>query len=156
MKIQEKLTQLKKEAERLDNLTKLYPDLEEYTGRWERSVVCSVSVNGLVTDFDSRFNCGCCSDSPWEVWPYLKTPYGRVYSNPARFSVGTKYDHDIAIPDKDWKKDLLRAGIADTVIEKISEVFEQNRTILKDQNQENFNSIDRLFDNPQEESEPLI
>jgi hypothetical protein len=163
MKIQEKLDELRREAEKnqveaekLEELAKLYPDLEEHIGRWNKSVMCSASVNGLVTDFDDRFNCGCCPDSPWEVWPYLDTPCGKVYSNPAEFQVGEKYEGSAATPCKDWQNSLRKAGISEKVIEGVSNRFDSFREELKNSLKKDLDYVDMRFDNPSEEPEPFI
>lgn len=122
---------LRKEAERAmaeaDRLTRLqaeFPDLRRHEGRWKKVVYCSKSVNQSVDDFESRHNCGCCNDSPLEVWPYKSTPEGRVYTDPPCFFVGERdvwgYG-DRAHPD--WGKGLRTAGIPEPLIERIGRLM---------------------------------
>src|SRR5262249_36369247 len=97
VKITEHLAKLRKdysdstaEVARLEKLAALYPDLRRYEGRWKKFAFCSASVNDKVTDYETRFNCSCCPDSPLEFWPYLETEHGRVYSDPPDFFIGEK------------------------------------------------------------------
>lgn len=113
------------EVDRLQIMLEKYPDLKQQTGRWDKVAYCSPSVNGQVTDFDWRYNCGCCWDTPVEVWPYLQTELGKIYSLPATFIVGNKY-HKGRVAKKGWKEDLQKAGIADKIIERISHLITED------------------------------
>ena len=127
-KLTKEAQEKQKEAERLENLYKFYPDLKKHVGRWDKIAYYSASVNSLVTDYNSRHNCGCCSDSPLEVWPYLKTEFGNVYSDPPSFMVGERdYDEpggERAYPE--WQDKLKAKNISEAVIEKISSLFEDS------------------------------
>ena len=78
------------EAARLERLLAAYPDLKKHTGRWEKVAYFSKEANSKVTNYDCRHNCGCCNDSPLEIWPYVETSDGKVYSDPASFMVGER------------------------------------------------------------------
>lgn len=118
------IEQLRKEAAeklalatQLEQLLAKYPNLRKHTGRWNKVAYYSKDVNALVDRFDMRHNCGCCNDSPLEVWPYLETPLGKVYSEPSMFRVGEKepfYHGDR--PYKGWDKQLRDAGIPEPII----------------------------------------
>lgn len=102
-------------AERLSRLVKEYPDLEKRSGRWNKEVYASKTVNGRVDQYETRYNCGCCGDdSPLEVWPYIETPDGRVYSNPPYFFVANRG----GVERKGWKQDMQKAGISESIIQK--------------------------------------
>jgi len=127
MKPEEKVSQLlreakksQKEADLLRGLLAEFPDLEIRTGRWNKVAYVSASVNSKVTDYDVRYNCGCCNDSPREVWPFVETPLGKVYSNPPYFFVG-KRDEYIGgcVADIGWDEQLRKAGIPDALIDRI-------------------------------------
>lgn len=112
------------EAERLLRLQAEFPDLKKYVGRWNKVAYYSKSVNDKVTDYESRHNCGCCNDSPLEVWPYVETPDGRVYSDPPSFMVGERVPvsyGDRAYPG--WEKKLLDVGISGAVVERVSHLM---------------------------------
>lgn len=132
--VQEELDKLKTEAgkkvaeaERLVRLSALFPDLQKHVGRWNKVAYYSSSVNSKVERFDLRHNCGCCSDSPLEVWPYLETPDGRVYSNPPCFQVGEKYFLGGDRPYPKWKESLEKASISKVIVEAISAHFRFDR-----------------------------
>lgn len=132
--IQEELTKLNKEAaektaevERLTLLSTEFPDLKKHVGRWDKVAYYSSSVNSKVDQVELRHNCGCCSDSPLEAWPYLETPNGKVYSDPPCFQVGEMHYLGGDGPYPKWKEGLKSAGISEVVIEVISMHFKRDR-----------------------------
>lgn len=123
-----KLATIDAEIARVQALTQLYPDLKRHVGRWNKVAYCSPSVNGLVTDFEHRFNCGCCGDSPMELWPYLETPHGRIYSSPTGIFVGEKDPFfGGAVSRSGWREDLQRHGLPEALIEKVAVLFKDER-----------------------------
>lgn len=112
------------EANGLERLLSKFPDLEININRWQRVRCSSPSANGFVTRFDIGHNCGCCSDSPLEVWPYLETDDGRVYSKPARFVVGEK-DPTFYVdrPYTGWDAKMGEAGIPKSIIDAVRAHF---------------------------------
>lgn len=125
-----------REIERLKRLLAVFPDLQRDIGRWEKVVYSSKAVNELVTDYDRRLNCGCCPDSPLEIWPYLETPDGRIYSNPSCFVVGERHWISGAISQPGWKDKLRSAKIPEAIIERIAQGFrddsEKRKQIAED------------------------
>jgi hypothetical protein len=115
------------EIDRLNNLQKLFPDLKKYEGRWKKVVYYSKAANPIATEYESRHSCGCCSDSVLEIWPYAVTDYGRVHTDPPRFSVGERHYISGDKPYKGWKDDLSNAGIRPEVIESVNERFKNDR-----------------------------
>jgi hypothetical protein len=104
-------------ANRLTQLKKQFPDLREVTGRWNKVVYASKQANDKVEAFEWRRNCGCCADSPIEVWFYLVTELGRVYSDPPMFFVGEQNpDTYRPEPRTGWDEDLIRAAIPERMI----------------------------------------
>lgn len=125
------------EAERLQQLQKEFPDLRRHVGRWNKVAWCSKSVNARVDRFDMRHNCGCCRDSPLEVWPYLETPHGKVYADPPQYFVG----HDSPygdLPEAGWEAKMLKEGIPESVVGAVSVHFRR----AKD---EAFDDVRRAF-----------
>lgn len=114
MTIEQDIDELKAaatEAERLEKLKQAYPNVKTYVGRWDKKVYCTADVNFLVDQHEKRFNCGCCGDSPLELWTYLETENGRVYSDPPKFVIGEKdYVLDFRL-DEGWEDDLLQSGL---------------------------------------------
>lgn len=111
------------EAENLEKLKELYPDLHKVTGRWNKIVWCTPTVNSIVANYDKRHNCGCCPDSPLEIWPYLETPYGKVYSDPACFKPGEKSWSGGDRPNRNWHQSFLDANINPEIIKMVKEHF---------------------------------
>jgi hypothetical protein len=132
--VKEKLDELERErlalvdrVTKLEMLQKEVPDLEINTNRWRTERYSSQSVNSIVDNVEIGYNCGCCSDSPVEAWPFVDRAGERIFSKPASFQVGEKgYDY-VDRPHDGWRKQLTAAGIADVVIEKIATYFRVQR-----------------------------
>jgi len=132
---QEEAAKLRKEAEaklaeadRLARLQAEFPDLRKQVGRWDKVAYCSKSVNSKVTHYEARHNCGCCNDSPLEIWPYLETANGRIYSDPPEFKLGERdpmYGGDIPYPG--WRDKLRAAGIPEAIVDKLKHHFREER-----------------------------
>lgn len=113
------------EADRLAGLLVAFPDIRKYTGRWNKVAYYSKTANTQVNDFDSRHNCGCCVDSPLEIWPYVETPHGRVYADPPMFSVGERDPNTYGDrPNTGWDTQLRNASIPEAIIERVSHLFQ--------------------------------
>lgn len=134
------IEQLRKEAAekialagQLEQLLVKYPNLRKHTGRWNKVAYYSKDVNAVVDRFDMRHNCGCCNDSPLEVWPYLETPLGKVYSEPSMFRVGEKepYYHGDR-PYKGWDKTMRDAGIPEPIIGAVKMHFKREADEAKE------------------------
>lgn len=124
-------------ADKLEVLLKEYPNLRKRTGRWNKVAFYTKDVNALVTRFDQRFNCGCCSHSPLEIWPYLETPHGNIYSDPPDFFVGRRGSYSEGdTPDKGWDSKMRDAGIPEPIIGAVGMHFrrvEEEETSEEDQ-----------------------
>ena len=103
------------EAAKLADLLVRFPDLRRHVDRWEKVAYCSASVNGRVTDVEFRYNCGCCSDSPLEAWPFVVIDGQRVYSDPPVFRVADR-DSGGDVPYEGWHTQLAAAGLPEAVI----------------------------------------
>lgn len=130
MSVQDEIESLRKaseksamDAERISRLLSRYPDLKRYVGRWNKVAYYSKSVNPIVDKVDIRHNCGCCSDSPLEAWPYVDTEDGKVYSDPPSFFVGNRaYDYgDEETPG--WDDRMRSHGIPELVMDQIRPRF---------------------------------
>jgi len=142
MKIEDAIVEKRKEIEKLqdevDNLeknSKIYSDLRSHTNRWGHVRYYSKSINADVDEFDSGHNCGCCPDSPLEVWPYKKVDGQKIYSDPPVFIIGDRNSYDCDC-DNDcncewytekaylsWHKKLKKHGISKVVINKIGDML---------------------------------
>lgn len=127
----------KKEAHRLELLEKQFSDLKKYEGRWEKVVFYSVIANEQATNYDWRYNCGCCTDSTVEVWPFFETELGKVYSDPPVFRVGYKKNYRAGLR-AGWDKELRQARISENIIEKIGKSFPMNENETEEPEEEDF------------------
>jgi len=132
MTITEDLDQLRKESEgkaaeaaRLQALHAEFPDLQKRVGRWKKVAYFSKTANPLVKRFDIRHNCGCCNDSPLEIWPYVESPHGNVYSDPPMFQVGERHWISGDTPYPGWKGKMKEAGIPEDIIGAVGMHFKQ-------------------------------
>lgn len=112
-------------ANSIEARTKEFPNLRRHVGRWEKVVYCTKDVNANVTRFDMRHNCGCCSDSPLEVWPYFETPNGPIYSDPPMFFVGERGPYGGDVPEPGWDDKMRAAGIPEIIIGAVGVHFER-------------------------------
>lgn len=115
------------EASRLERLAAAFPDLKKTTGRWNKVAYYSRTVNVRATGYDMRHNCGCCPDSPLEIWPYIETPDGKVYSEPPCFYVGQRHWMGGDEPDENWRQKLDAAEIPTALIERIAYHFQSDK-----------------------------
>lgn len=123
-KKEKEIEDLSKEVEGIKKLLKIYPDLKYHTNRWGTIRLYSKSVNPDTTSYDMGHNCGCCDDSPLEVWPYIEIDGLQIYSDPPIFMIGEKDSwsneySESAYPG--WDKEMGEAKISKTVIDKIKE-----------------------------------
>jgi hypothetical protein len=129
------------EAAKLEGLFKDFPDLLKHVNRWQRVRYYSKSVNPRVTDYDCSHNCGCCSDSPLEVWPYLETENGKVYSDPVCFTVGEKA-HMGDRPYAGWKEKMREAHTPESIIERIQQHFKDEEEKAREELDSSFSEVD--------------
>lgn len=114
------------EAAKLEAMLQAFPNIRKHVGRWNKVAYYSKDVNSKVDRFDLRHNCGCCNDSPLEIWPYLETEHGKVASDPPMFRVGERertYGGDIPYPD--WDKKMQDAGLSEGLIGSVSMHFKR-------------------------------
>jgi len=118
--------EVQKKQQELDLLIKRsekYPDLRRHINRWKTERFCSASLNNRVNDCEIRHNCGCCNDSPLEIWPYIETDLGRIYSDPPCFTVGERHWISGDTPYEGWKEKFRKQDIPETIVERISSYF---------------------------------
>jgi hypothetical protein len=114
----DKVNELRAEADRLEALRRLYPDLREYRGRW-RKVLVSKKAAADCGEAELRRTCGCCSDAPYRAWPYVDTDFGRVYCDPPEHHA-VNCDWSTATADEDLAQRLREAGVREEVAEDIA------------------------------------
>jgi hypothetical protein len=133
-KMESELNEKQTEIERLINLSEIYPDTKKHVNRWKTVRYYNKMVNDKVTNFDMKHNCGCCSDSPLEVWPYLETEYGKLYSDPPCFTVGERsISYYTDTPYSGWDAKMRDAKIPESIIAKIQAHFDScKESIMED------------------------
>lgn len=132
---------LRAEAHRLGTLAHEFPDLEKRVGRWKKVVFSSAAANARATGFDMRHNCGCCADSPLEIWPYAETPHGRVYTKPAEFRVGEREPSFGADkPYEGWEDKMREAGIPESIVSAVAEHFKNEAKKIREEVEEIYGS----------------
>jgi len=124
--IQKEIDEKQEALRRLKILSETFPDLEKHVNRWKKVRYCSPSVNSKTTRFEIKHNCGCCSDSPLEVWPYVETEHGKVYSKPPVFQVGEQHWIAGDTPFEGWKGKLRSANIPEDIIGAVSQHFKES------------------------------
>lgn len=124
-KLREERDRKAAEANQLEALLAEFPDLQKRVGRWNKVAYYSKTANSKVNNYDLRHNCGCCNDSPLELWPYLETPHGKVYSDPPCFQVGERHWIAGDRPYDGWKTKLRDAGIPEPIIKAVVEHFRE-------------------------------
>lgn len=115
------------EADKLEKLLRAFPNLRKQTGRWNKVAYYSKDVNSKVNRFDLRHSCGCCSDSVLEIWPFLETPDGDIYSDPPKFVVGEKHWIAGDRPYANWNKEMRSANIPEAIIDAVQMHFENGK-----------------------------
>lgn len=124
------------EASRIEKLSTAFPDLRRQTARWEKVSYSSKSVNSGVTNYDNRHSCGCCNDSPLQIFPYINTEYGKVYSNPSCFTVGERDYHGGDISYSGWDVKMREADIPEALIERVRGLFQNEKSTENDDEDE--------------------
>ncbi|GEM_PF-6632649 len=104
-----------------------YPDLDRNVFRWDKVCYATAAVNNRVTDYDQRHNCGCCADSPIEVFPYFEEDGLKLYSSPACFHVGQANYGNGEIPAEGWDAKMREAGIPESIIAQIQKFFDNHK-----------------------------
>lgn len=108
-------------AKRLTDLAKEYSDIsiDTYKGH-DRYYTSAVNEEVDLCEII----CDCSYGSLVEVFPYLITQFGRVYSDPPRFVVGEWLDFDYARPFSDWYDRMDMHSIGQSIIDQVFEYFD--------------------------------
>ena len=128
MSYKEKLKKQKDEITKIEKVLKLYPDIEENRDRWGDIKFSSPSINPETDHIFINHNCGCCSDSPLQVWPYKTIEGIKVFSKPACFVVGEMNAYGSGErPYDNWEERFRKENIPETVIDQIQIFFNENK-----------------------------
>jgi uncharacterized protein YuzB (UPF0349 family) len=85
----------------------------------------SKQANVQVTDYDLSHNCGCCNDSPLELWPFMMHGDMKVYSDPPCFTIGERNGYG-EMPYDCWQGPLRAAGIPEELIARVQAYMDEN------------------------------
>lgn len=114
-------------VEKLLTIKKKFPDLKEHVDRWKKVRYCSELANLIVNDCEISYNCGCCSDSPLQVWPYLEIEEIKIYSNPLGIYIGERNYWQGDNPNEGWESDLQACGLSENIIKKVQVYFDNHQ-----------------------------
>ena len=124
--LQEQIINNQRELAILHNLKDKFPDIKINVDRWKNQRKFTEKVNSIVDQVEITHNCGCCSDSPLEAYPYVVIDDSKVYSNPPCFTIGEKGWAGGDIPNSGWEKKLQKENIPDGVLRQIQQYFMDN------------------------------
>lgn len=125
--LQDKIAAYQREISTIESVGEEISDLEISRDRWDHEYYTSKSANSKVTGAWFNHNCGCCADSPLQMWPYLETGDRRIHSSPKYFTIGEKCPNCCDDKPYDgWEEELRQAGIPESVIEIGRQYFKEN------------------------------
>lgn len=135
MEAKEQIEKLAKEAaEKTQEKEKLaaalvkYPDLKIVKNRWNTEFYSSVSVNSKVNQSYTKYNCGCCADSPKELHLYFidEELNMRIFSEPYMFFIGQKTYYGSDAYDENWSTRLREKGISEELVSVLEKKYVSN------------------------------
>lgn len=126
--MEKKIEKLRKEADKLQALKNMFPDLSEERDRWGRVRLSAKSANGKTTDIHTHHTCGCCNDAPFIARPYLKFEGEDIYSSPPSVCIGEKSTSYYGeVWDENWRDKLRAIGIPEATIDKLQPAYEKDK-----------------------------
>ena len=129
--MKDKIKELREEANKLEKIRKEFPDLREGRDRWNKKFLCAKSVNVRVNKYTATHSCGCCSDSPYYIMPYLEFEGERIYSDPFQICVGERCEYIYGQRwYSDWKDRLSKHEIPESLIAEIKKEADDDMKCL--------------------------
>ena len=120
-RLAEEKSSIHSRIEKLQGMLALYPDLVREAGP-KGIRYTSASIAAIALAFDIEDSCECCRDPSIQVWPYVPTPFGKIYSS-SGISVGTRIKHEVVgshcVINSWWKRSLKEALMPEEIIEDI-------------------------------------
>lgn len=133
MTIEERIAELQKkkdeihvQIEALKSLSVAFPDLKVNINRWNTVRYESDCARPMCNEIEIAHNCGCCNDSPIELWPYYESNGNKIYAGGIPFQIGERYYHRGEKPYEGWQERLRAKGINEEVIAKVQHWFDEN------------------------------
>lgn len=105
-----------------------FPDIHIHTNRWKQERLSSTKAIITAEEVEIRHNCGCCPDSPIELWPYCTYEGLRIYSDPCGITIGEANPFGGETPYADWQEKLRKLGFHEGIIEKVQAWFDANES----------------------------
>jgi hypothetical protein len=103
-----------------------YPDIHYHTNRWKVKRLVSNKVNSICDNTDISHNCGCCNDSPIEVWPYIKEGDIKIFAKGIPISPGQKGYYGGECPDDNWEDKFRNNNMSEIIIKQVQQFFDAN------------------------------
>ena len=121
---EKKQRELKEKTEEYQKILQLLlvPGLKVHTNRWGKERFYTSYVNTICSKCEISHNCGCCSDSPIEVWPYTVINEVKIYSDPPSLSPGYGDNEDYG-----WEEKFRKHQLGEVIIEKVRNYFKELR-----------------------------
>lgn len=131
--LKEKAKELEKEAALIKELKEKFPDLEEYSNRWNHVHYCSKMIIPKCDKFNMTHSCGCCYDSMLYVKPYIKYKDIKIHSDPVEITVGNQSNYDGVDNEwhDDWEKKLIDLGFSDGLINAVRNRADKDKKSLE-------------------------
>jgi hypothetical protein len=127
--LKEQRDSYQKQIDELELLIQKYPSVQLHKDRWERCRYYTSEVNSLVDKVQIMHNCGCCDDSPLEVWPCLEVEGIPIFASGIPYTVGYKNYYNGEMPIDGWQNKFITNNINPIIIEKIQKYFDEHPVI---------------------------
>jgi len=115
---------------KLKDIKKNYPSLDEYRGRW-RTVYCSKEINGKTDEVQIEKSCGCCVDAALLAKPFKEIEGIKIFSDPVKFTIGWgEYSGGYTL-NEGWDEKMKKALIPEKIITKVKEYIDDHNYLMK-------------------------
>jgi hypothetical protein len=103
-----------------------FPDLKIHINRWNTQRCTSTKAITLADKCEIAHNCGCCNDSPTELWPYTEFNGLKIFAEGIPFHIGERcYCYGEKEYDG-WQEKLRAKGLREEIITQAEEWFKKN------------------------------
>lgn len=110
----------------LKRLMEAFPDLTLQIDRWEKKRFTSADVNPRCEKYELLHNCGCCDDSPLELWPYVELDGVRIFARGIPFTIGDRWPNGGEDPYYGWEEKLRAARLPESLTTNVTTYFAEN------------------------------
>jgi hypothetical protein len=124
-KIKDSIEKQQKELADLALAELEFPDLKMHINRWHTQRYTSAKAIPLADKCEIAHNCGCCNDSPIELWPYTEFNGLKIFAEGIPFHIGEKCWCYGEKPDWGFAEKLRAKGLREEIITQATEWFEK-------------------------------